>query len=505
VTPEPAPVETPAPPPPPVRHHVSAPAAVRRALHTAALFVCVFLFVRTAAVEPFGVPTGSMAPTLIGNHREAPCPRCGCPVRVGNPGKGQPDPFADAWCPNCRKRIDLSAAREVPGDRLMVDKNVYSARSPRRWEVAVFRCPVDLSVPYVKRVCGLPGEAVQLLGGDLFADGVLQRKTLAQVRETAATVFDMNFAPPGGWGPRWLVEPVADNPRLPTDPAAAKPRPADDAIVRDNALHLDATTPEQPTLGLTYRHFDLDRESERPVTDWLAYNGRPPSDRDAPVHDFVFACDLQVLAGDGTFACRLGDGADTVKAEFPVGPGGKLGGVQLSRDGGDTPATALGLRLETGRTYRIEFAFVDRRASLAIDGKEVVPAIDLQGDAVLVSRRRGTSRPLQLGVRGGSLVLRNVKLSRDAHYRAIGKSGCDVPYRLGPGEYFLLGDNSANSSDSRGWENEATREHIPGVPGRDFIGKPFLIHQPLKAGRVTVNGRDRTFQTVDWSRLRWLR
>src|SRR5437868_11984447 len=49
----------------------------------AVIFLVVFLFLRVGFVEPFGVPTGSMAPTLIGNHREGPCPRCGYPVRVG--------------------------------------------------------------------------------------------------------------------------------------------------------------------------------------------------------------------------------------------------------------------------------------------------------------------------------------------------------------------------------------------------------------------------------------
>jgi signal peptidase I len=467
-------------------------------LHTAVLFICIFLFVRIAVVEPFGVPTGSMAPTLIGNHREEPCPRCGHPVRVGNPAKGQPDPFADVCCPNCRKRLNLATAREIPGDRLLVDKNVFNARSPRRWEVAVFRCPVDPTVPYVKRVGGLPGEAVQLIGGDLFADGVLQRKTLAQLREVAVPVFDLNHAPPDGWGLRWLIEPVADHPRLPTDPTTVRPRPADAAVLRENALFLDATSHEQPTLGLTYRHYDLDRDTERPITDWLAYNGRPPSNRDAPVHDFLFTCDLEILAGEGTLACRLGDGADTVRVEFPIGPDGKPAGVQLSRDGGDTPTVAYGLRLEPGRTYRVEFAFADRRASLALDGSEVVPAIDLPADAALVARRSPVSRPLQLGVRGVSVALRNLKLYRDAHYRAVGKSGCDAPYQLAADEYFMLGDNSTNSSDSREWA-------VPGVPERDFIGKPFLIHQPLKAARVTLNGQVRTFQTVDWSRLRWLR
>jgi signal peptidase I len=61
----------------------------------------------------------------------------------------------------------------------------------------------------------------------------------------------------------------------------------------------------------------------------------------------------------------------------------------------------------------------------------------------------------------------------------------------------MLGDNSGNSQDSREWPT-------PGVPEADFIGKPFLIHQPLRLGRVTVGGQERVFQAIDWSRLRWL-
>ena len=37
----------------------------------------------------------------------------------------------------------------------------------------------------------------------------------------------------------------------------------------------------------------------------------------------------------------------------------------------------------------------------------------------------------------------------------------------------MLGDNSANSDDSRSWQ-------IPAVPERNFLGKPFLLHQPSR-------------------------
>ena len=100
-----------------------------------------------------------------------------------------------------------------------------------------------------------------------------------------------------------------------------------------------------------------------------------------------------------------------------------------------------------------------------------------------------------------SVTLRNVKLWRDIHYRSDGVeevNGTKSPCQLAADEFFVLGDNSANSHDSRAWKT-------PGVPERDFIGKPFLIHQPLKAGHVNVNGGAKAFQTVDWDRLRWVR
>ncbi len=492
-------------------HHRRPPHAstARRFVHALAVFLCLFLVVRTVALEPFGVPTGSMAPALIGNHREAPCPRCGYPVVVGEPSPdARPVRFESCRCPNCGHTVDLSAAREVPGDRLMVDKTAYLYRGPRRWEVAVFHCPADRTKPYVKRVAGLPGELIQVSGGDVYADGQLCRKTLAQVREVRLPVFDMNYPPrPDGWAARWLVEPL-DEPKLPTTGRPEPAKPVTDAVLRDDALFLDGTA---AAVGLTYRHWNLDTREEEPVGDWLAYNGGPSERRGGfarrrpeaapdPAHDFAVEFDLEVLAGAGAFAIRLSDGADAVKADLPVGPTA-VEGPRVAHDGGTLAATGRAVTLPPGRTYRVEFAFVDRRASLAIDGEEVVPALDLPADPPGRPRRGGMSRPLQLGVRGASVAVRNLRLFRDVHYLSVGRASAG--WRLGPDEYFLLGDNSSNSHDSRLWAID--ERPAPGVPEAEFIGKPFLVHQPLKLGRVTVNGRDRVFQTLDWSRLRWLR
>jgi signal peptidase I len=482
----------PAPPKPTGRRPASPP----RLLATVAIvFLIVFLFIRVAFVEPFGVPTGSMAPTLIGNHRERPCPRCGYPVRVGIPAGGERAGFyTDIPCPNCGKHVNLSDARDINGDRVLVDKNVYQLRRPRRWEVAVFHCAADQFKPYVKRIVGLPSEEIEIIDGDAFADGELIRKTLREVREMRMPVFDLAFAPPGGWGPRWLLYPAEGDARLPRD-GGREPAPADGSVLADGAMILDASAAPQQEVRLEYRHWNLDENREEPVRSANSYDGGGRRESNVyPVHDFYFRATVEVTAASpgSVFACRLFDGLDAMAVEVSVGKRSD-GQVRMAHDKLGIVSAASKVALQPGSTYTIEFALVDRRASFAIDGRIVTAPSDLP-----VEKKRGeVRRPLQIGARGCRLVLRNVTLDRDVHYTQAGRHGTRTPAKLGDNEYFMLGDNSGNSQDSREWPE-------PGVPESDFIGKPFLIHQPLRLRGVSVGGRDRTYQTLDWSRLRWL-
>jgi signal peptidase I len=440
-----------------------------------------------------------MAPALIGHHRAGPCPRCGYPVRVGRPANGRAaEHFSEVACQNCEFRFSLASASDMSGDQLLVDKNVYSLRSPRRWEMVVFRCPdtdpKEFGKPYVKRLIGLPGETLTIVDGEVFVDGELARKGLAEVRETRLPVFDMRYVPKAvGWGNRWIAA-AEDDPRLP--PPAAKSPAAPERIVVDGAeLILNAADAPQTMARVTYRHWSLDRLKEEPVRAWSAYDGAPRRDDSAlpAVHDFILSCEVEVTettTSEARLALRLMDGADAVSAEIAVGSRSS-GQAQLIRENRGSLGAVSGVALEPGQRYLLEFAFVDRQVLFARDGRLVVPAAELEP----TTARREVSRPLQIGVRGCRVAIRDLQLFRDIHYTHYGEHGTRQPARLGAKEYFVLGDNSGNSQDSRKWPN-------PGVPEPYFIGKPFLIHQPLRPGRATVGGRE--FQTLDWTRMRWL-
>jgi len=497
--------------PPPPLPMPTAGSMFRQFVQLLALVVSLLLVVRTVFLEPFGVPTGSMAPALLGNHREIACPNCGGPIKVGSRDESRAvNPQEAAVCPNCgRGPLDLTdQSREILGDRLLVDKSAFTLRPPRRWEVAVFYTPEKTKTsrafalravgapgePYVKRVVGLPGERILIRDGDIHANGVLCRKTHAQVWQTAVPVLSMTHVPADtGWTPRWATEAVARAP-------GGSPPPLGTAAIDGSVLSLDAAATPDTAVGLTYRHRNLKTKQDEPVTDRLGYNGGGEVGRPVAVHDFAIRCEVEVTAGCGTFACRLFDGADAVKVELPVA--GADAPALVSHDGGTQAQVGRGGHLVPGKTHRLEFAFVDRRATVRLDGVELAAPLDLPPPPE--SRRTvEVRRPLQFGVRGASVAIRDLTLFRDIHYFAGSTQAGFAEYTLAGDDFFMLGDNANDSGDSRAWKDESGAA-TPGVPLGAFIGKPFLIHQPLRAGRVTVNGTDRQFTTVDWDRVRLL-
>lgn len=57
------------------------------------------------------------------------------------------------------------------GDRILLDKTVYSRRELQRGDVVVFPYPDDRRVQFLKRVVGLPGETIAIRKGVVYIDG----------------------------------------------------------------------------------------------------------------------------------------------------------------------------------------------------------------------------------------------------------------------------------------------------------------------------------------------
>ncbi|RUW57883.1 signal peptidase I [Mesorhizobium sp. M7A.F.Ca.US.008.03.1.1] len=104
--------------------------------YPAAFAIRAFLF------QPFSMPSGSMAPTLVeGDYFFV-------------------SKFAYGY-----------GRYSVPFGLLPVDGRVFGAE-PRRGDIMVFRVPTNPDVDYVKRLIGLPGDRVQMVEGVLHINGV---------------------------------------------------------------------------------------------------------------------------------------------------------------------------------------------------------------------------------------------------------------------------------------------------------------------------------------------
>ena len=156
-------------------------------------FILAFVF-RAYIVEAFVIPTGSMAPTLLGAHVAARCEQCGYDFTADVPqhslvGQGEnrvPVPLTQvtqAVCPMCRfpNVLDVGTVPRA-GDRILVQKYLYSLTEPQRWDIVVFKYPDAPDTNFIKRLVGLPNE--QLL---LFDGNVLTRPT------------DSSGQPTGNW------------------------------------------------------------------------------------------------------------------------------------------------------------------------------------------------------------------------------------------------------------------------------------------------------------------
>lgn len=71
-------------------------------------------------------------------------------------------------------------------DNLIVDKLSYRFTDIDRFDIVVFRYHNDKKVFYIKRVIGLPGETVQIIGDDIYINGqILEENYGKEAMESA--------------------------------------------------------------------------------------------------------------------------------------------------------------------------------------------------------------------------------------------------------------------------------------------------------------------------------
>ncbi len=464
---------------------------VRQTVELIVMLCLSVALVRTFSAEAYVVPTGSMAPTLLGWHRELVCPSCRAFFVVGIEDEGQ---TGEAICPNCGKRgLDDTPSIECGGDRVLVEKFIYQFRRPRRWEVAVFHYPGEPSQAYVKRVVGLPGELIRIIRGDVFVNGQIARKSLAEIRAMRMLVHDSRFeAQDAARYPRWQFrsEALAGN--------------GESLWQREGSRFVHREQAPSTALAddwLSYKHWDSGHGSYGRVSDFHGYNGNEQRQLN-DIRDLGVEARIAVGASVESISLALQSGGDRFVLRVPTR---ESGAVELSRNGQRVPISGVvhpfAEKIAGQRSIVLEAAVMDGRFQAAVDGRLLFEPFDY--DDPVYSGPESTS-PVELGVRGGAAHVDEIGVYRDIYYTSVLANtprqahGVRSGVKLGDDEFFVLGDNSAVSNDSRFWSEG------PVVRGSMFVGKPFLVHLPGELVPLKVFGRSVCW-VPDPRRIRYIR
>jgi len=489
--------------------------------------------VRSFVTEGFVIPTGSMAPTLMGQHARFESPATGYSFPFDVQPAFEPqfrgaqwplvDPMVSQLDPILTRSSPELAGASRTGDRVLVLKYLYAFREPERWDVVVFKNPTDPSgdaANYIKRLVGLPDEQLVMVDGDIFTAPIgaarsefrIARKPEHVQRAVWQPVHDSDYEPidrtalAKAWGRMWMGAPWDS---------------------KEFRLGLDDTP---GTRGRGWVHEGsgparLDWRWDRmQITDWGSYNAlraQAPSRRfsvsDLRVAVAIEAQDPAALSTEYTlttrrrtmrFAISGGEASITIATQ---GESEGEAGVEIARAA--VPMTAPA----AGAPFEVEFWHVDERLAIWVNGDEVVSVDDrfesledrvvksyygrtVEDYATRPAFQQPTPPALSLAFDGSPLVLTRVRVDRDLYYRTEVMSddpraqapqngppirglafGSDLlsPAQIQSDEFMMCGDNSAFSRDSRLLGRPS--QLVTSIYGTDA---PFVVPRPLLLGKA---------------------
>ncbi len=326
-------------------------------------------------------------------------------------------------------------------DRLIVDKLRYELFEPARWDVAVFRYPIRQNQNYVKRIVGMPGDRLRIAGGNVYqvaADGSMTalRKPPSLQRNLWKEIYPARrwlqegTGPLDGWwrGQGWSAD--------------------GDALVVDATRQAALTYDGRSRFGgLLNRVFDgYPTGIARAMLD-ESVGG---TDR-AGVHDLRLQCTLIPEQSPQRFAIELDVTSSGRARRFQLVVEDGKGKLAVLVNGKQELASPpFDVALPGGEETTITFARLDDDLIASVDGEE---QMRLAADAhqVTVDLEGGQQPSISLLIAGaGRCRVEDLRLERDLHYTRY-----DLPadhlIEVPPANYLMLGDNTLQSVDSRGW------------------------------------------------------
>lgn len=435
---------------------------VRETIESLVIAIVLALLFRAYEAEAFIIPTGSMAPSLNGQHLDLPCENCGHQFHVG--GKEGVEHYA-VFCPICNyetilKQKSNPSHQLCTGDRILVNKFIYDFSDPQRYDVIVFKNPNQGKQNYIKRLIGLPGDNILIENGDIYLmkpDAVgwkkeITRKPHHKLRHILQTVDDtdhigrklkevdwpsrwQSFADPSHWemeikgghpefrvsggGEKWLRYrhfqplksewPTIEGGELPAR-MKADPLPPGE-LIGDKYGYNDWSNSRNDDVSLA-----------NPGVHWVGDIGlecwiEVKSNQGEVIFDAVeggchFRCVIDVASGKATLV------ADDANVDTKV--------TFVDESGGTVASPTASTNLRGAGSYHVRYVNADDQIHLWINHRYIdFDAATYQRAGIPVPTYSpadpGDAEPLGVGSVGAELVIDRLKVVRDIYY--ISKKG----------------------------------------------------------------------------------
>jgi signal peptidase I len=467
---------------PPTKEEVDAAKSSREFIESIVIAIVLAFLFRAFEAEAFVIPTGSMAPTLQGRHKDITCPECGYEFQAGASldAEAAQGSVEAVTCPMCYFEQEMDPRRgdhfSHTGDRILVNKFAYEAPfgQPERWDVFVFKYPGNAKQNYIKRLVGLPNETLMIRHGDILvrpASGEeteggqaepqpfqIARKSPDKLKHMLQLVHDTNYLSETLQEVEWPL-----NWQSPSGQSSAWSSPD-----RGETYLSEATADEH---WLHYRQYLMDYDVwsmlgrglrgeiepiEVPITDFYAYNAqtrrigvgfeRPLTIGLHWVGDLAVEAEAEVSSNDGTLSLVLIEAGRRHLCQFDVA----TGNVTLSIDegtvpfvddaGNETPSVTAPCDLQGPGNYQIRFANVDNQLVLWVNDELV--EFDQPTTYGLTPNDRPTSgrsdpgdlHPVRIGTKQCAVKLNRLRVLRDIYYIAVNSldgGGSPIDYAFG--------------------------------------------------------------------------
>ncbi len=401
------------------------------------------LIIRCFFIDVFQIPTASMEPTLMGDQKD--------------------------------KATEKIISR---GDKIIATKFSYLVRPVERYDVAIFRFPLNIQRNFIKRIVGLPDEELTFKRGNIYAkrdptrDFAIARKPLS-VQESI-----------------WIDS-------------------SDSVHTEDLKIFDDNWQPNTLQGKINRSHYTV-KERVLTVTEDVGIlfsirSEKRPMDRAGhTISDLKLSFECQVGGDKGVVFAELRN--EIAIIYLHLSSQGSWLRVDATNRHGSIKRDLSSFRMTANNPVQVELISYDGICIARLNGRieAEVEYVTTMADISNATREF----ELAFGVKDSSLNLKSLQVKRDLYYYGDANVPDEIAVKIGKESYLVVGDNVKDSHDGRKWKEYQFKlrdgrtiicegQEIADMKEREIVAKRFKIETPDYVIKADINGNFVYFNDSD--------